>query len=102
MAGAGPINRERWQGMFQQEKMTPETINEQQVFSGLMTEQQVLEEFHLTREEILRVWAKCGEITPIIVGEEVQYLRTQLEEYAVKLAPVSHPQAGHIPARITH
>jgi hypothetical protein len=84
--------------MFEQEKKTPETRVEKQVFSGLMTEQQVLEEFHLTREEILHVWAESGEITPIIVGDEVQYLRTQLEERAARLASVS----SHSAARIRH
>jgi hypothetical protein len=77
-----------WPGMFQQEKKTPETINQEQVFSGLMTERQVFEEFHLTREDLLQAWAKTGEITPIIVGDEVQYIRTQLEEQAVALDAV--------------
>jgi hypothetical protein len=87
-----------WPGMFQQEKKTPETINERQVCSGLMTERQVFEEFHLTREDLLQAWAKTGEITPIIVGDEVCYIRTQLEEQAVALESVP----SHNATRIRH
>ncbi len=82
--------------MFQQEKKTPEMRNEKQACSGLMMERQVFEEFHMTREDLLQAWVKTGEIIPIIVGNEVQYIRTQLEEHVVELDLVPRRSATRI------